>query len=78
MAEGVIPAGVYPAELVAACKLRQVEPGELLAWSVRQDEVVLLLPSWERVRVPVTGEWTAEPAAGQEPPPKPAKKKAER
>lgn len=59
----VVDAGVYPAELVEVCRLWNVGPGELLAWSVRKDGVTIVLPGGQKVGAGVRGEWAPRMAA---------------
>ena len=56
---GVLPAGEYPAHIVAACLACEVEPGELLAWSVRKDAVSIILPTGQKVTFEIEGPWHA-------------------
>ncbi len=56
-----VPAGVYPPQLVAACEVCQVAPGMLLAWAVKNDELVLILPTGQKVKFLVIGKWINPP-----------------
>lgn len=41
----------YPREVLAACLTLGKNPNELLAWSVRENEVVLILANGAKLRV---------------------------
>jgi hypothetical protein len=56
-----IPASTNPAQLMAACEVCEVEPGELLAWAVKKDELVLILPTGQKVKFLIVGEWVNPP-----------------
>lgn len=58
-----MPAGEYPEHLLAACAVCEVEPGQLLAWSVRNDAVTLILPGGQKVVFMVSGKWLARQEA---------------
>lgn len=49
-----------------------VQPGALLAWSVRRDGVSIVLPSGQKVGAGVAGDWSA--SAGAELPELPAER----
>ena len=53
----VVEAGHYPPELLEVCRMWNVAPGALLAWSVRRDGVSMILPSGQKVGVSIRGEW---------------------
>ena len=56
---GILPAGEYPAHIVAACLACEVDPGSLLAWSVRKDGVSIILPTGQKVTFEIEGPWHA-------------------
>ncbi len=55
-----MPAGHFPAHVEAACLVCEVKPEDLLAWSVRNDAVVLVLPGGQKVVFWVEGQWKAK------------------
>jgi hypothetical protein len=56
-----LPAGEYPASLRAACEVCQVKPEALMSWSVKKEEVILILPDGRKVRFLVVGDWVNPP-----------------
>jgi hypothetical protein len=60
-----ITAGAYPLALVDACAQLEIDPAALLDWAVKKCEVALVLPSGQKVRLIVGGDWsTGNCAAG--------------
>ncbi len=55
-----MPAGRYPAHVEAACLVCEVKPAELLAWSVRNDAVTLVLPTGQKVSFLIEGKWQGQ------------------
>lgn len=55
-----LPAGEYPAVLRAACEVCQVKPDELMGWTVRPDEVSIVLPAGQKVKFPIEGKWATQ------------------
>jgi hypothetical protein len=70
-----VRAGAYPPELLAACRLAGqvlgVEPFPeiLLAWTIKHDQVILILHDGRKFIYPITGEWSWYKPL---PPPRPA------
>jgi hypothetical protein len=54
----VIQPGIYPPELLDACKVWQTAPESLLAWAVTDRDVQLVLGSGQKVRVHLAGPWS--------------------
>ena len=53
-----VPAGYYPAALIAACAQCRVKVNELLGWAIKPDLVTLILPTGQKVSLGVYGSWS--------------------
>ncbi len=56
-----LPAGEYPAAVRAACEVCEVKPDELMGWTVRPEEVSIVLPAGQKVKFVVVGKWVNPP-----------------
>ncbi len=52
-----LEAGEVPGQIAAACKLCQVQPDELMSWSLKPDAATIILPDGRKVVFPVVGKW---------------------
>jgi hypothetical protein len=55
--------GRYPTELMAACRMVGILPGDLTDWAIRRTTIILVLPNGRRVVIPLEGNWAPAPKA---------------